>query len=162
MAYSTNKTGNFNGVVGIYCLLLLLLLLAVAAVEETSATVVAAAGRPQCNLNGLWPCYSAVQGTRPPFPSRSCCSVVRVVDKNCLCNALLSGSYPPQMVRNALTLPNKCGRYDLAGFKCGGTSSCSSKRSGSSKKFLCFFFFCADSCVASLLLILARTDLITS
>ncbi len=142
MVYSTNKTGNFNGVVGIYCLLLLLLL-AVAAVEETSAAVVAAAAaRPQCNLNGLWPCYSAVQGTRPPFPSRSCCSVVRVVDKNCLCNALLSGSYPPQMVRNALTLPNKCGRYDLAGFKCGGTSSCSSKRSGrSSTIFLSFFIF---------------------
>jgi hypothetical protein len=141
MAYFTKKTGNFNGVVGIYCLLVLLLL-AVAAVEETSAAVVAAAAaRPQCNLNGLWPCYSAVQGTRPPFPSRSCCSVVRVVDKNCLCNALLSGSYPPQMVRNALTLPNKCGRYDLAGFKCGGTSSCSSKRSGSSTIFLSFLFF---------------------
>jgi hypothetical protein len=141
MAYSTNKTWKFNGVVGFYCFLVVLLL-AVAAVEETSAAVAAvAAARPQCNLNGLWPCYSAVQGTRPPFPSRSCCSVVRVVDENCLCNALLSGSYPPQMVRNALTLPNKCGRYDLAGFRCGGTSSCSSKRPGSSTIFLSVFFF---------------------
>jgi hypothetical protein len=46
--------------------------------------------------------------------------VVKTVDKNCLCAQLKSGSYPKQMVENALLLPKKCGRTNLAGFRCGG------------------------------------------
>ncbi|KAH8951099.1 hypothetical protein BDL97_09G008500 [Sphagnum fallax] len=55
----------------------------------------------------------------PRVPSASCCKVVKTVDKNCLCAQLKSGSYPKQMVENALLLPKKCGRTNLAGFRCG-------------------------------------------
>ncbi|KAH9553158.1 hypothetical protein CY35_09G104300 [Sphagnum magellanicum] len=78
---------------------------------ETDATT--------CNLYSLMPCLSAVEGARPPAPSASCCKVVKTVDKNCLCAQLKSGSYPKQMVENALLLPKKCGRTNLAGFRCG-------------------------------------------
>jgi hypothetical protein len=88
---------------------------------ETDATT--------CNLYSLMPCLSAVEGARPPAPSASCCKVVKTVDKNCLCAQLKSGSYPKQMVENALLLPKKCGRTNLAGFRCGGkrrnNNSCS-------------------------------------
>jgi hypothetical protein len=70
-----------------------LLVLVVANVEETSAIVTTT--WPYCNLNGFWPCYNVVQGMQPPFPSCDYCNVVRIMDKNWLCNALLSRSYPP-------------------------------------------------------------------
>lgn len=72
-----------------------------------------------CNLNALYPCVRAIQGARPPAPSKQCCNVVRSVDKNCMCNQLKSSSFPAQMVKNGLQLPKKCGRTDLRGFKCG-------------------------------------------
>ncbi|CAM6060992.1 unnamed protein product [Sphagnum tenellum] len=68
-----------------------------------------------CNLYSLMPCLSAVEGAHPRAPSASCCNVVKTVDKNCLCAQLKSGSYPKQMVENALLLPKKCGRTNLAG-----------------------------------------------
>jgi len=36
-----------------------------------------------------------------------------------MCRQLKAGSFPAQMVSNALRLPEKCGRSDLRGFKCG-------------------------------------------
>ncbi|KAH9553159.1 hypothetical protein CY35_09G104400 [Sphagnum magellanicum] len=90
--------------------LCLLVVMASLATETEAAT---------CNLYSLMPCLSAVEGARPPAPSSSCCKVVKTVDKNCLCAQLKSGSYPKQMVENALLLPKKCGRTNLAGFRCG-------------------------------------------
>ncbi len=91
--------------------LCLLVVMASLAIETEAAT---------CNLYSLMPCLSAVEGARPRAPSASCCKVVKTVDKNCLCAQLKSGSYPKQMVENALLLPKKCGRTNLAGFRCGG------------------------------------------
>ncbi|CAM6011482.1 unnamed protein product [Sphagnum balticum] len=90
--------------------LCLLVVMASLATETEAAT---------CNLYSLMPCLSAVEGARPRAPSASCCKVVKTVDKNCLCAQLKSGSYPKQMVENALLLPKKCGRTNLAGFRCG-------------------------------------------
>jgi len=72
-----------------------------------------------CNANALYPCLRAIQGARPPAPSKQCCNVVRSVDKKCMCNQLKASSFPAQMVTNGLQLPKKCGRTDLRGFKCG-------------------------------------------
>ncbi|KAG0589711.1 hypothetical protein KC19_1G041600 [Ceratodon purpureus] len=87
-------------------------LVMLAMVTESSAAGV-------CNPNALYPCLSAIQGARPPAPSRQCCNVVKSVDKNCMCNQLKSASFPAQMVNNGLQLPKKCGRTDLRGFRCG-------------------------------------------
>jgi hypothetical protein len=86
-----------------------------AMVTESSAAGV-------CNPNALYPCMSAIEGAHPPAPSRQCCNVVKSVDKNCMCNQLKSASFPAQMVTNGLHLPNKCGRTDLRGFRCGRKS----------------------------------------
>jgi hypothetical protein len=93
------------------------------------ASLAAETDAATCNLYSLMPCLSAVEGAHPRAPSASCCKVVKTVDKNCLCAQLKSGSYPKQMVENALLLPKKCGRTNLAGFRCGGkrrnNNSCS-------------------------------------
>ncbi|CAK9237327.1 hypothetical protein BDL97_09G008200 [Sphagnum fallax] len=83
------------------------------------ASLAAETDAATCNLYSLMPCLSAVEGAHPRAPSASCCKVVKTVDKNCLCAQLKSGSYPKQMVENALLLPKKCGRTNLAGFRCG-------------------------------------------
>lgn len=88
------------------------LLVVMAMVAESSAAGV-------CDPNALYPCLRAIQGARPPPPTRQCCTVVRRVDKNCMCNQLRSSSFPAQMVSNGLQLPKKCGRTDLRGFRCG-------------------------------------------
>ena len=72
-----------------------------------------------CDPNALYPCLAAIEGARPPAPSRQCCRVVQSVDKTCMCNQLKSSSFPEQMVHNGLELPKKCGRTDLRGFRCG-------------------------------------------
>ena len=72
-----------------------------------------------CDPNALYPCLPAIHGAHPPAPSRQCCRVVQTVDKTCMCNQLKSSSFPAQMVHNGLQLPNKCGRTDLRGFRCG-------------------------------------------
>jgi hypothetical protein len=72
-----------------------------------------------CSPSALYPCLPAIQGARPPAPTRQCCNVVKGVDKNCMCNQLKSSSFPAQMVTNGLNLPKKCGRTDLRGFRCG-------------------------------------------
>jgi hypothetical protein len=66
-----------------------------------------------CNPDALYPCLPAIRGARPPAPSRQCCSVVKSVDKTCMCNQLKALSFPSQMVHNGLQLPNKCGCTDL-------------------------------------------------
>ena len=70
-----------------------------------------------CNANSLVPCLAAIEGANPPWPSRACCNVVRAADKNC--NQLRSSSLPAQLVKNGLKVPNKWGRTDLRGYKCG-------------------------------------------
>ena len=72
-----------------------------------------------CDPNSLYPCLAAIEGARPPAPSRQCCRVVQSVDKTCMCNQLKSSLFPAQMVHNGLELPKKCGRTDMRGFRCG-------------------------------------------
>jgi len=91
--------------------LCLLVMMAMAADQANAAT---------CNLASLMPCLSAVEGAHPRAPSASCCRVVQTVDKKCLCAQLKSGTYPQQMIENALLLPKKCKPTNLAGFRCGG------------------------------------------
>ncbi|CAK9882006.1 unnamed protein product [Sphagnum jensenii] len=97
---------------GVVALGLCLLVMMAMAADKANATT--------CNLASLMPCLPAVEGAHPRAPSASCCRIVQTVDKNWLCAQLKSGTYPKQMIENALLLPKKCKRTNLAGFRCGG------------------------------------------
>ncbi|KAG8365124.1 hypothetical protein BUALT_Bualt18G0071700 [Buddleja alternifolia] len=94
-------------------LITLLLISTLAAVLIASATGDAAAATPStvCNVkvSELAECIPAITGKSPPWPTKSCCSVMHKANLHCFCNFKSELKKYGVDPNNAMKLPGKCG-----------------------------------------------------
>ncbi|PWA48455.1 hypothetical protein CTI12_AA490940 [Artemisia annua] len=90
---------------------LLRCVLTIALIVSVSSAVAPASSTIVCNvqMTDLLKCLPAITGAHPPFPTHSCCKVMRKVNLPCLCR------YKPELAKfganpvAAMAVPKKCG-----------------------------------------------------
>ncbi|KAL2247669.1 UNVERIFIED_CONTAM: hypothetical protein Sindi_2619200, partial [Sesamum indicum] len=92
-----------------FLLLSTLLALAVALVNGDAAAAATPSTICNVSVSELVKCLPAITGKSPPWPTKSCCSVISKANLHCLCNYKSEISKFGVDPAKALALPKKCG-----------------------------------------------------